>query len=218
VEELIVDSVKKEEDNKEVVLILPKLNLVESEDNRELCEKVFNFFSTVPQGMTKFQIQHFVLSDMEFPTPDSKWWQAKLELWVRLTNVIQMHYDYRKRIAKRKELTARIQEYHYKGVHAENTFQRDKYAAIAERLQIEIEENEFAMMNIKKTINDKLKEMQAFWKTMQSLKEKLKFPTDNKELQEEEFWHAKARIDPRLVQRFPETFGGRQWQEKHHPR
>jgi len=192
------------EENKE--LKLPDLDLVFGLNNVELCDRVFDFFNTVQQGMSKFQIQHFVLGDMEFPTPDSKWWQAKLELWVRLQNVIQMHYDYRKKVAKKKELTAEIMECAHKGGHALFPFERDKCDAIADRLQIEIEENDFAMISIKKTIGDKLKEMQAFWETMIGLESSLKFSTVDKEEQEKSFWSAKSRTDPRLNQRFPEVF------------
>ena len=55
-------------------LIMPDLNLVAGKDNKELCSAVLDMFTTVPQGMTAFQIQNFVLSDKDFPTVDSKWW------------------------------------------------------------------------------------------------------------------------------------------------
>jgi len=83
-------------------LMIPELNLVTGKENRVLCEEILKHFATVPQGMTAFQIKNFILSDLDFPTPDSKWWQAKLELWVRMQNIIAMHYDDRKRTAKVK--------------------------------------------------------------------------------------------------------------------
>jgi hypothetical protein len=127
-------------------LVMPDLNLVVGKDNKELCTAVLDMFQTVPQGMTAFQIENFVLSDKDFPTVDSKWWQAKLELWVRLQNVIQMHYDYRKRVAKINELRARVME---QEVKAKNPLAKDyevlKAEAIMERFTIDIEENEFAL-------------------------------------------------------------------------
>jgi len=183
------------------------LELVEDKKNKELCDKVFKFFSTVPQGMTKFQIQNFVLCDREFPTADSKWWQAKLELFMRLQNVIQMHYDYRKRRARIKELKAKIKECEYRRATSTNQFEREIQEARAERLKIDIEENEFAMMLIKKTVRDKLKEMQAFWEMMQALEPHMKYSKENKDEQEAEFWHTKAKYIPELKMKFPEVFG-----------
>ena len=71
---------------------------------------------------------------------------------------------------------------------------------------MEVEENEFALINIKKTVSDKLKEMQAFWDAMQELRSRMKYSSENKEEQEEEFWKTKAEYMPELKARFPEMF------------
>jgi len=186
---------------------MPDLNLVIGKDNKELCTAVLDMFETVPQGMTAFQIQNFVLGDKDFPTVDSKWWQAKLELWVRLQNVIQMHYDHRKRVAEIKELRARVME---QEVKIKDTLAKDyevlKAEAIAERLAVEVEENEFSLVMIQKGIGDKMKEMGTFWSAMQDLKGRMKFSKEDKEEQEMDFWTAKSQYDHELMQRYPETF------------
>jgi len=178
--------------------------------NKELCETILGMFSSVPQGMTAFQIQKFVLGDLEFPTADSKWWQAKLELWVRIQNIISSHYEYRKKVAKIKELKANIDELKYNNSQLDSEIkskiQTTKNNAIIEYTQVDIEENEFAIICIKKRINDVLKEMWAFWKTMQELEPKMKFSKEDKEQQEEEFWIKKALNNPELVNRHSEVF------------
>jgi len=188
-------------------LTIPDLSLVTGKDNKELCNAVLKMFETVPQGMTAFQIHNFVLSNKDFPTADSKWWQAKLELWVRLQNVIQMHYDYRKSKAKKRELLARIEELQDKIIQAEKQYTRDKYSAHSDILQVEIEENDFSMVMIQKGIGDKTKEMQSFWDAMQHLEGQMQFSKEDKEEQEVAFWLAKSRYDAELTQRFPEVFG-----------
>lgn len=191
-------------------LTIPVLGLVTDAKNIELCEAVLDMFQTVPQGMTSFQIQNFVLSDKDFPTADGKWWQAKLELWVRLQNVVQMHYDHRKRSAKIKELEARIMEQREIIDTRKETKEYVilKAEAVIERLTVNIEENEFACALIVKGISDKMKEMESFWEAMQVLDEHMMFSKDDKEEQEASFWSAKARYDEELVRRFPELFGG----------
>ncbi len=186
------------------------LDLIEKKENKELCEKILKMFSTVPQGITTFQIQKFVLGDLEFPTIDSKWWQAKLELWVRMQNIIVSHYEYRKKIAKIKELNANIDELKYNNSQLDNEIkskiQTAKNDSIIEYTQVEVEENEFAIVCIKKRINDILKEMWAFWETMQKLEIKMKFSKENKDEQEEEFWIKKALNTPELINRHGEVF------------
>ena len=163
-------------------------------------------FSTVPQGMTAFQIRNFVLCDLEFPTPDSKYWQAKLELFVRLQNIISMHFDYRKRKTSICLLKAKIEECSDKKNNVIKGYEKEIFNAKAERYAIEIEEHEFALMNITKTVNDKLLEMQTFWETMKELEPVLEFSKENKEEQEETFWKTKSQYTPQLVSKFPEVF------------
>jgi len=192
-------------------LVMPDLNLVVGKDNKELCTAVLDMFQTVPQGMTAFQIRNFVLSDKDFPTVDSKWWQAKLELWVRLQNVIQMHYDHRKRSAKIKELKADIME---QDDIASDLSIRDyemlRAEAIAEQLAVEVEENEFSLTMIQKGIGDKMKEMDTFWQAMQNFEGNMLFSKKDKEEQEAAFWTAKSRYDAELTRRFPEIFATEQ--------
>ena len=191
---------------------VPELNLVDGNDNRKLCADVFKMFSTVPQGMTTFQIQNFILSDLDFPTIDSKWWQAKLELWVRMQNIIAMHYDHRKRTAKIKEVKATIEELDYNNrttvVDNEELkeIKKRQNNAKAEALQVEIDENEFALVCIQKGVSDKLKEMWAFWDSMVELEKDMEFSKTDKDDQEENYWITKAKTTPELVNRHPEVF------------
>jgi len=186
-------------------LIKFELELLDN-SNKELCNEIYKFFKTVPQGMSAFQIKNFVLGNLEHPTIDSKYWQAKLELFVRLQNIISMHYDYRKRKATIRMLKAKIEECYDKKNCAIKSYEKELFDAKAERYSIEIEENEFALMNIIKTVNDKLLEMQTFWETMQYLEPLLEFSNENKEEMEETFWKTKAEYTPELKLRFPEVF------------
>lgn len=174
--------------------------------NKELCESVYKFFRTVPQGMSAFQIRNFALGDLEYPTPDSKYWQAKLFLYVRLQNVISIHYDHRKRKARIRISKAKIEECNYKTKGTLEEYEREILNAKAEIYNIEVEENEFALMNIKKTLNDILLEMKIFLNIMAELEPLLEFSTENKEEQEAQYWTRKSFNDPQLKIRFPEVF------------
>lgn len=193
------------EETRDINIVVPPLDLLD-QDNKSLCEEVYGFFKTVPQGMTAFQIKNFVLCDFEFPTADSKYWQAKLELFTRLQAVIGFHYDYRKRKARIRWLRAKICECLDKCLAAQKEFDKDMADAMAERYNIEIEENEFALMNLIKQISDKVSEMRTFRDSMNSLKDLLDHSDIDKEQQEADFWNAKAKTNPELKLRFPEVF------------
>lgn len=175
-------------------------------DNKRLCEEVYEFFKTVPQGMTAFQISNFVLCNMDFPTVDSKYWQAKLELFVRLQGVVASHYDYRKRRARIRWLKAKIDECFDKKCLAQKDYEKEMQDAKSEQFKIEIEENEFALMNITKQVSEKVAEMRTFRDAMTHLENLLSYSNTDKEPQEAEFWNAKAEINPELKLRFPEVF------------
>ncbi len=197
--------VNKEDTN--VVPFSPGLELeLLDKDNKTLCGEVYKFFKTVPQGMTAYQINNFVLCNSDFPTPDSKWWQAKLELFVRLQGIIGMHYDYRKRKARIRWLRAKISECEDKKLTAQKDYEKEMFDARSEQFKIEIEENEFALMNITKQVSDKLAEMRTFWVVMQELEGLIEHSKEDKEQQEDGFWKAKAEYTPELKLRFPEVF------------
>lgn len=175
-------------------------------DNKKLCEEVYEFFKTVPQGMTAFQISNFVLCNMDFPTVDSKYWQAKLELFVRLQGVIASHYDHRKRRARIRWLKAKIEECFDKKCLAQKDYEKEMQDAKSEQFKIEIEENEFALMNITKQVSEKVAEMRTFRDAMTTFETQLNYSNVDKEQQEAEFWNARAEINPELKLRFPEVF------------
>ncbi len=207
--------------NKELMKA-PELSLVTGKENKELCEEILRHFDTVPQGMTTFQIQKFILSDLDFPTSDSKWWQAKLELWVRMQNIVSMHYDHRKRVAKIKELKATVEELDFNtktSVIIDEDLRKIKKRlndAKAEALQVEIDENEFALVCIQKGVSDKLKEMWAFWDSMVELEKEMTFSKIDKNEQEEDYWITKAKTTPELVNRYPEVFTDKYEMTKSH--
>lgn len=186
-----------------------KLDLLDT-PNKELCESVYTIFRTIPQGMSKFQIKNFALGDLEYPTSDSKYWQAKLFLYVRLQNIVSLHYEHRKRKARIRISKAKIEECIDKTKNTLKKYEIDLLNAKADIYTIEIEENEFALMNIKKTLDDTLLEMKTFLDIMKELEPQLEFSKNNKEEQEEKFWKLKSKNDPNLLIRFPEVFNNSQ--------
>jgi len=59
-----------------------------TKEQLDLLDKTFELFPDIPKGMTQFQIEQFVLNSSDFPTWYSVYHQCVLELWTRLTSVM----------------------------------------------------------------------------------------------------------------------------------
>ena len=85
------------------------LELVRRED-KKIVNRAEEFFEPLHQGHTDFQIKYFFLKDEENPLPDSKYYQAMLEVYGRYENLISQHYEYRKLENEIRLLELDIQE------------------------------------------------------------------------------------------------------------
>ena len=172
--------------------------LVDNENASEL----FNFnLNGVQTCMTPFQIEHFVLNKKEFPTDFAQFQQAKLELYHQLQTLFERLFDYREKKANIKLMEGEIEE-----------LQREKGGKIKEaRIElkkIEIEKNNFQIVNIKKIAKDKLNEALVFYKVYQKYKKFDEMDTAELAKHEEENWKIKSVYYPELLERYGLTPSG----------
>lgn len=59
-----------------------------TEDQISMIKMVVKKFPSIPQGMTSYQIKMFVFNEEEFPTPYAVYYQAVLEIWVRVQTIM----------------------------------------------------------------------------------------------------------------------------------
>jgi len=147
-------------------------------------------------GMTSFQINHFVLNKQEFPTPYAQFIQARLEIHTRVNTFIDLYYQYRECLAKILLSEGRMEK-----IEKEETYSKIKEARL-ELQNIEIEKNRLRMASIKSQAEDKMREIQVFYRTY---KEHVHFETDPpEEIQaaEEEYWKIKSGYYPELRDRY----------------
>lgn len=152
----------------------------------------------VPLGMTKFQIENFVLNKREFPTDLMKFQQAKMEIYTRIQSFADMYYQYREAKAKIKLAEGRIEDLKN---NSPNLNIKIKDAKI-ELQEIEIEKNQYSLKSIQHTAKEKLKEAAIFYKTYSEFRNFELLNTEELAKLEEEGWRIKSQYYPELQQRY----------------
>ncbi len=167
--------------------------LLSSKGEKELISTAFNEAKFLPTGMTSFQIKNFVLSDQNFPTPDSKFWQCRLEMWSRMQSVMSSYFLFRKTQAELE-----IQEGELEVWSAKPDCNEKVRNGNIRLKEVEIQEKEFQLFTIGKSTAEALREMSVYRDEFEELKKHIKHNPDDKETQEFEFWFNKAKTDPKL--------------------
>lgn len=182
------------------------LDLFQQNDNRKDLSSLLDDVKSVPMGMTEFQINHFVLNGIEYPTDWSKFQQTKLQLHMGIQSLVDMYFQL-------QEAQARIEL-----AHAEiTTFSAEKLdqkrdvvgEAKMKLKRISIEKNEFKIISIKTTAAEKLREIMAFYTVFRNLKELDSITDEDSKILEEQTWKIRSMYTPEFKNRYgltPEGF------------
>jgi len=114
---------------------------------------------------TRTEMEVSVLNDIEFPTPDSKYWQAVREQNVMFQELVYLSYDYRKTTLEIEDLKRKKEE------------EKDKIKK--ELLEVEIERKTFDLLNMEKVAKDRIREIKEWHKIKQNLLDKIEYSLEN---------------------------------------
>ena len=139
-------------------------------------------FGGLQLGMSGYQIKHGVLSNREFPTPDSKYWQCVRELFARYDGVLSNNYKYLMTKLEIEKLEAE-----------KETLPKSKIGDIECRMkELDIAFKTRQLDGMKLSVEDTIRQMKEFFNLMREYEPDRKFKT--KEESEPEYWQAKNRI------------------------
>lgn len=153
-------------------------------------------------GMTRFQINNFVLNKQEFPTPYSRFMQARIEIYARVNTFIDQYYQYRECLAKIRLAEGRMEK-----IEKEETYPEIKEAKL-ELQRIEIEKNRFRLASIQNQAEDKMRELYVFYETYKQHRHFETDPPEEIQKAEEESWRIKSAYYPELRDRYGLTPSG----------
>lgn len=113
---------------------------------------------------TRTEMEVSVLDDIHFPTPDSKYWQAKREQNTHYTELVILSYEYRKNIIEIKMM--------------ERDLASEQDDLKAELIKIEIDKKNFIKLQHERTAKDRIREIKSWSEIMKNLEPQLKYSKD----------------------------------------
>lgn len=176
-----------------------------NDTGKALVKIAFSEGMKYPDGMSDYQIEHFVVGQKEdpieqFPTASSKFWYCRLALRDLLGGLLNTHWTYEKLLADIDVLEGEIEEW------IEKTDVNEKVRkGNIQRKKIEIQQKEFSLGVTAKSVKDQLRMMKKFEEERLKWDEKREGDSDNKELDEEAVWLVRSRGNVALQGRVPGT-------------
>lgn len=164
-------------------LTIPKSEYL-TKEQKDILENIKEYYPVIPNGMTPYQIEMFVLQVSEFPTWYAVYHQCVLESWTRFTSIIEI-LDNIETIKLQNEL---------RQVTISELCRGDSKERIrAKILKHKIQINERQIMIIFHELEVKFKELGVYEKVKNIAKEKLgDFPPEyGDEKQESLKWYLK---------------------------
>jgi len=163
---------------------------LEGEDRAMLRESL-SYFDDTDGGHSFFQITNFVLSDKDYPTPAAKFYQARYEMFIRYTNLVNGYNDCRILEAEAEVLNADLFDLETQSLTNVSRPQMMKRLAQAKLLTAQREQKLTRIAFVKKEASRQLRELRGFWQNHQHYGPMLRAGV-TRELAEPEKWLALA--------------------------
>jgi hypothetical protein len=164
------------------------------EEYRQVLEEMARLAEQHPPRMSRHQIEHFVLNDVEFCTPWMKLDQARHELLTRFYHLRDMALDYEEKLLQAQLLQAEQEQL---GDSEIDTIRKKILDVKRQRMLLQAD-------SIKSQARALLGEAQVFYETFAKYKHLYELPKEEQERLEAESWAAKAQNFPNV---FEERYG-----------
>lgn len=159
----------------------------------ELSSNLEQRFDVGQRFRSRYEMEHSVLMDVKYPTPDSKYWQSVREQMVFFENLVILSYDYKKQLANLEILKCEKEEIeieiklkqsltrkHNQPQSSLNLTLRKLNAHLSIK-EAEIGQAEFTLLCQKKVAQDRLREVLSWEDIMEKLKPSMKHGIDSYE-------------------------------------
>jgi hypothetical protein len=177
------------------------LDLFKENGNKQDLTQLLEDIKSVPMGMSEFQINHFVLNGIEFPTDWAKFQQTKLQLHLGIQSLVDMSFQ-------AQEAQANIELAQGQAEELEAGMVSKVTAAKIKLREISIEKNRFKIASIQYTAKEKLREILAFYAMFKSLKDMDSITPEQSAELEEATWKLRAAYNPEFKNRYGLTPDG----------
>lgn len=145
-------------------LTTPNITILTDPD--EILALTKDFDTQLIQGMSAYQIRHFVLNDVEFPTADAKYYQCLKEMYTRHEALVEMQFEY-----EDLEDDLDIAEADYASLFAENPQSSKREKATLRKTKRKSTKIQHTMDSLRRNAEDTMRELRVFYDLYLSLKE-----------------------------------------------
>jgi len=142
-------------------------------------------WETVQVYRTRTEMVVSILNDMKRPTPDAKYWQAVREQNVMFVELVNLSYEYRKKVVEIKKLQRDL------AVEADELERELK--------QIEIEQNEWYAKNMERMAHDRIREILEWSAIKKELLPHLKYGNEDVNAHQLEAMEKGFNVQAKLV-------------------
>lgn len=172
----------------------------QDKEKKDLAELLDNIKS-VPLGMSEFQIEHFVLNKIEYPTDWAKFQQVKIQLYLGIQSLADLFFQ-----IQEAQICIELAEAENESLNKEPA---SKIINAKIRLkEINVEKNKFKIAVTQHTAIEKLKEILKFYGIYKSLKKLDNITNEESKRLEEETWKLRSMYNPEFKNRYALTPDG----------
>lgn len=166
------------------------LDVLPDDKSREIFSDIIDNMLGAHLGMTPFQINRFVLNDVEYPTDYGRWKQARFELVNRYHQLIDIYYE-----MKINDVEIKIKERDLGLV--KDPLKRELLVLEADQLRARRRGHEGRLTHL-------LNESNTFYSVYAEFPEFARISKEREDHLEAEYWIAKAKNNPAV---FEERYG-----------
>ncbi len=180
-------------ENTEIIKLTGKhIEIIDNEEDKKILYKIASMLDDFTVPYSEVQIGKLILNDNEYPTEYSKAQQCKIEIATRFSNIVQMHYD-----IKKKELEIQLKDDEINKLSKNNMFIfKNKSNKIqCEMLNLDKEQLILQIHSIKARLKAILREIRLYYKYYNINNGKI-LSEEEREKEEIEFWKQKAFRNP----------------------
>lgn len=169
-------------------------------------------FNVGQRFRSKYEMEHSVLMDVKYPTPDSKYWQSVREQMVFFENLVILSYEYKKNLANLEILKCEKEEIEHE-IKLKQSLTRKpnqpqsslnltlrKLNASLSIKEAEIGQAEFTLLCQKKVAQDRLREVLSWEDIMSKIVPEMKHGIDSYEEHQPESSYQRFYQEANMIQ------------------
>jgi hypothetical protein len=161
---------------------ISNMELLDEEDKvvfNEISNEIKEAWDKKQIWRTDFEIEYGVLNSVDFPTPDSRYWQCLKEMDAVFDQMMQTYYKFKEKQIEFKILDVHIKKNTDMLKEIEDENDKELFELKVEQLQNKKDKISYSLLNLKQQVKDRVREMKQWSKMIKKHGGEVKYDTDN---------------------------------------